>query len=88
MTAHLTDEQRGAGLVNPREAERQRIAELNRNYQTRFGLPFIIAVKNHDKAGILAEFERRSGNGPETELATCLEQVHHIARFRLDVLLG
>lgn len=88
LTAHSTDEQRGAGLVNLSKAERQRLADLNAAYQIRFGFPFIIAVKNHDKAGILAEFERRSGNDPETELATCLEQVHHIARFRLDALLG
>lgn len=88
LTAHSSDEQRGAGLVNLQAEERERLTQLNRRYLDKFGFPFIIAVKNHDKAGIFAELARRVENDVQTELATCLEQVHHIARFRLDALLA
>ena len=40
------------------------------------------------RAEILAEFERRLGNDPETEFATALEQIHRIAGFRLADLFG
>jgi len=84
LTADSASEQKGAGLVNLSADEKQRIARLNAEYRARFGFPFIIAVRNHTRAGIFAELERRLRNDAAAELAACLEQVYEIARFRLE----
>lgn len=89
LTAHSTDEQKGAGLVNLSAAETEEIARLNRRYREKFGVPFIIAVKNHTRSSIFAEFRRRvEAIDVAAERQACLEQVHEIARFRLAALLA
>ena len=54
----------------------------------RFGFPFIIAVRDHDKPGILAAFRRRIGQDRETEFAEACRQVERIAALRLKEKLG
>jgi len=89
LTAHSSAEQKGAGLVNLSAAEKAEIADLNRRYRDKFGFPFIIAVRHHTKSSILSEFRRRAaGADVEQELQSCLDQVHEIARLRLEALLG
>ncbi|MFO1210543.1 MAG: allantoinase PuuE [Amaricoccus sp.] len=83
LTAESTSEQASAGLDALTDAERARFTELNDAYQGKFGFPFIIAVRDHDKAGILAAFEARVGNDRATELATAERQVERIAQLRL-----
>ncbi|MSU90411.1 allantoinase PuuE [Rhodobacteraceae bacterium 2CG4] len=83
LTPESTAEQAGAGLDMLTDAERARFAELNTRYTDRFGFPFIIAVKDHDKAGILAAFEARLENDPEDERAAACRQVERIAALRL-----
>ena len=51
------------------------------------GFPFIIAVRDHDKAGILAAFQRRIGNDREAEMAEACRQVERITELRLKDLL-
>ncbi len=63
------------------------ISRNNAAYKKRFGFPFIICVRNHDKAGIFAAFERRLHNSAETEFETALQEVYEIARLRLEMLL-
>ena len=43
-----------------------------------------MAVKGSNRHAILAAFERRLENGPKTEFATALAEVHKIARLRLS----
>jgi len=89
LTAHSSEEQKGAGLINLSEAEKAELTELNRRYREKFGFPFIIAVRHHTKSSILAELRRRAaGDDAEREFATCLDQVHEIARLRLQSLLN
>jgi 2-oxo-4-hydroxy-4-carboxy-5-ureidoimidazoline decarboxylase len=89
LTAHSSEEQKGAGLINLSDAEKAELAALNRRYRDKFGFPFIIAVRHHTKSGILAELRRRAaGEDIASEFATCLAQVHEIARLRLQALLG
>jgi len=88
LTADSTAEQRSAGLSALTREEMERVGKLNCAYRTRFGFPFIIAVRRHTKDGIFAEFERRLGNDAETERQECLEQVYAIARLRLDALIS
>lgn len=89
LTAHSSEEQKGAGLINLSEAEKAELGELNRRYREKFGFPFIIAVRHHTKSSILAELRRRAaGEDAAREFATCLDQVHEIARLRLQALLS
>ena len=88
LTSASESEQAGANLNSLSSEEMAAITRLNAQYMSQFGFPFIIAVRNHDRAGIFSELERRVANELDTERATALEQVAHIARFRLDDLLG
>ena len=80
-------EQRGAGLDRLTAAEFARFQTLNRRYRERFGFPFILAVRGHDKHSILEAFELRLDNDPATERRRALEEIYRIARFRLDDLV-
>jgi OHCU decarboxylase len=86
LTAESTSEQAGAGLERCSPEEFEEFQRLNAAYQDRFGFPFILAVKGHDRAGILEAFRRRVGNDLAAELREALDQVHRIARLRLQAL--
>lgn len=87
LTAESTSEQASAGLDALTDGERAAFTEMNEQYVAKHGFPFIIAVRDHDKAGILAAFKRRIGNNRATEFAEACKQVERIALFRLkDVL--
>ena len=77
-------EQAGAGLDRLTAEEHARFLDLNDRYKARFGHPFILAVKGATQHDILAAFEARIGNAPETERATALAQVKRIFRFRIE----
>jgi OHCU decarboxylase len=62
LTAESTAEQASAGLDALTDDERTAFQRLNTEYVAKHGFPFIIAVRDHDKAGILAAFDRRIGN--------------------------
>ena len=83
LTAESTAEQAGAGLDALSDAERGRFTELNGAYVAKHGFPFIIAVRDHDKASILAAFERRIASDSDAEFAEACAQVERIAGFRL-----
>jgi OHCU decarboxylase len=87
LTADSTAEQASAGLDALTDGERTRFTELNAAYVERFGFPFIIAVRGLTKADILAAFEQRIANSPETEFATACAQVERIALLRLKAIL-
>ncbi|AUQ61506.1 allantoinase PuuE [Phaeobacter inhibens] len=87
LTAESTSEQASAGLDALTDAERTRFTQLNTAYVEKHGFPFIIAVRDHDKASILAAFERRIGHDRASEFAEACRQVERIAEFRLQDLL-
>lgn len=87
LTAESSSEQAGAGLDMLTDDERETFTKLNSDYVAKHGFPFIIAVRDHTKASILAAFHERIGNDRETEFAEACRQVERIAEFRLmDVL--
>ena len=86
LTAESTAEQASAGLDALTEAERAAFTDLNGTYTARFGFPFIIAVRDHDKAGILAAFRRRLEHTREEEIAEACRQVERIAELRLQAM--
>ena len=88
LTAESTAEQASAGLDALTDKERARFTELNTRYVETHGFPFIIAVRDHDKAGILAAFERRLDNDNEAEFLEACTQVERIAMLRLTEKFG
>lgn len=89
LTKESSIEQAGAGLDQCSQDEFSRLTELNDAYQRKFGFPFILAVRGHNRSSILREFERRLGSEVEEERRECLRQIYRIARFRLEeIVLG
>jgi OHCU decarboxylase len=87
LTPESTAEQASAGLDALTDEERATFAALNAAYVQKFGFPFIIAVRDHDKAGILAAFRRRLDTDRDTEFAEACRQVERIAELRLQAIL-
>ncbi len=87
LTADSTAEQASAGLDALTDEERATFQRLNADYVAKHGFPFIIAVRDHDKAAILAAFHTRIDNDTETEFATACAQVERIAQLRLKEML-
>lgn len=87
LTEASTSEQASAGLDALTDGERAEFERLNAAYTARFGFPFIIAVRDHDKPAILAQFQARLDNDAETEFRTACAQVERIAALRLGDML-
>lgn len=87
LTAESTSEQASAGLDALTDEERTAFTKLNAAYTAKHGFPFIIAVRDFDKAGILAAFERRVDNATAIEFDEACRQVERIARLRLEDML-
>jgi len=87
LTPESSAEQASAGLDALTDEERATFAALNAAYVEKFGFPFIIAVRDHDKNGILAAFDRRLANTPDVEFAEACRQVERIAELRLGAIL-
>ncbi|MCG3268757.1 allantoinase PuuE [Yoonia sp. I 8.24] len=87
LTAESTAEQASAGLDALTDAERAVFETGNAAYTKKFGFPFIIAVRDHDKASISAAMQERLHNDEETEFAQACYQVERIALHRLTDML-
>src|SRR5450830_849939 len=93
LTAESTGEQPRAGLNLCTPEEFATLQKLNGDYNTKFGFPFILAVKGATGKGltrqqIIATFTRRLRNQPEDELREALRQIGRIAEMRLNDLLA
>jgi len=87
LTDESTSEQASAGLDALTDEERTEFTRLNTEYVDKHGFPFIIAVRDHDKAGILSAFNDRIANDRDTEFAQACRQVERIAMLRLQDML-
>ncbi|AAM39599.1 2-oxo-4-hydroxy-4-carboxy-5-ureidoimidazoline decarboxylase [Xanthomonas campestris] len=86
LTAASAAEQASAGLDRLDEDEFHRFHALNHAYRQRFGFPFVICVRLQDKAGILAELQRRLDAPRNDEIATALAEIGKIVHLRLEAL--
>ena len=82
------EEQAGAGLNNLSPGELDRLGRLNSAYRSRFGFPFLLAVRGSSMADILRQLQARLNSPPEDEFREALSQVYRIARFRLETLVA
>ena len=87
LTPESAAEQASAGLDALTDAERATFERLNAAYVEKHGFPFIIAVRDHTKAQILAAFEARLENHTATEIGVACRQVERIAELRLKDML-
>ena len=68
LTAESTEEQKRAGLGSLTPEEMAKFTELNTAYKAKFGFPFVLAVRNANKAVILGAFARRIHNSARDQL--------------------
>ncbi len=87
MSPSSAEEQAGAGLDRLTLEEYRRFHQLNEAYKTKFGFPFLFAVKGSNKFQILEALEHRLDAGSEEEFPMAIRQVYKIARFRLQDLI-
>lgn len=85
LTRESTLEQQAAGL-DPGALTPDEIAAFqtwNARYQERFGFPFVICARDHQKQDILGQLELRAANDREAEIAAALREIGRIAWWRL-----
>lgn len=87
LTEASTNEQASAGLDALTDEEREMFTRQNIAYVEKFGFPFIIAVKDNNKASIVAAFKTRLGNTQDQEFEEACKQVERIAYHRLADML-
>jgi 2-oxo-4-hydroxy-4-carboxy-5-ureidoimidazoline decarboxylase len=87
LTEFSRQEQGGSGLLACSPEELARLQALNGRYAERFGFPFILAVRDLDRATILDTLARRVEGTREAELAEALRQVARVTGFRLAALV-
>jgi 2-oxo-4-hydroxy-4-carboxy-5-ureidoimidazoline decarboxylase len=88
MTDASEQEQASAGLDELGPEQYETFQRLNETYRDRFEFPFIMAVKGASPDEIQAAMEARIDNAEREEFETALEQVHEIARLRLEDRFG
>lgn len=86
LTAASSAEQASAGIDQCTRGEFEQFQALNARYRTKFGFPFVMAVRDSNREQILAAFAARLDNDPDTEFAASLDEIHKIARLRLEAL--
>ena len=84
LTTESTAEQASAGIDQCSAGEFSRFEMLNAKYKKKFDFPFIMAVKGSNRIAILDAFVARVENDYNTEFATAIDEIHKIARFRLE----
>lgn len=88
LTPESTREQKAAGLSGCTSQELSQIQALNAQYSNTFGFPFVLAVKGHTPASVIAALERRVTHTLDGERAVALEEIGRIAGFRLADLVS
>jgi 2-oxo-4-hydroxy-4-carboxy-5-ureidoimidazoline decarboxylase len=84
-TATWSSQEQG-GMSGAAEATIQRLAELNRVYDKRFGHIFIVCATGKSADEMLAILESRIDNRPEDELRIAAEEQRKIMHLRLAKL--
>jgi OHCU decarboxylase len=84
LTEDSAREQSSAGLDRLTPDEYEAFTKANAAYRERFGFPFVICAREHDKDSILASAEARLQNDPESEVGNALAEIARIAALRLE----
>lgn len=87
LTDASREEQASAGLDQLSRTQYEAFQQLNATYREQFEFPFIMAVKGASPDLIQETMESRVDNSVSEEFQTALDEVHEIARLRLEELL-
>jgi len=87
LSREAAHEQSSAGLDRCTPNQLARLNDLNKLYWARFGLPFVMAVKDKSVQEIEQSFQTRLHGSRDEEFSRALVQLNEIARLRLDSLL-
>ena len=79
--------QEQARVADAAATVRQRLDDLNREYEARFGYIFIVSATGRSAEEMLGILERRLQNDPGEELQAAAEEQRTITRLRLMKLL-
>ena len=83
LTPDSNKEQSIAGLDQCTEEEFNEFKNLNYQYKSKFGFPFILSVKERNKSEILINFKKRILSDKKIEFDEAIKQVKQIASLRL-----
>jgi len=86
LTNESTEEQTSAGIDQCTPDEFAHFQDFNERYKKKFEFPFVMAVRDSNRAAILAAFEERLHNDPEEEFECAISEIHKIARLRLEAM--
>lgn len=87
MTEESREEQASAGLDQLTPDQYEAFQRLNDEYRDRFGFPFIMAVRGESPNVIRDAMEERVTHSQSEEFQTALNEVHEIAKLRLEELV-
>jgi urate oxidase/2-oxo-4-hydroxy-4-carboxy-5-ureidoimidazoline decarboxylase len=88
LTPASAAEQTSAGLDRARQEERSRLERATRAYREKFGFPFVVCVREHTPASIVANADERLERSPREERETALREIAKIAALRLEDHIG
>ncbi|UBV45119.1 2-oxo-4-hydroxy-4-carboxy-5-ureidoimidazoline decarboxylase (plasmid) [Deinococcus taeanensis] len=88
LTAESASEQASAGLNRLTPEEYAEFHALNAAYHERFGLPYVVCVRENTRQSIFEGARRRLNHTPEQEVNAALHEIGRIARLRvLDLIV-
>lgn len=87
LTEESANEQASAGLDRLSPEEYERFHRLNAAYREKFGLPYVVCVRDNTRETIFAGAERRLSNPREEEIEAALGEIARISRLRLEDLV-
>lgn len=87
-TAKSWSSQEQSGAKSASDETKQALAEINREYESRFGFIYIVCATGKSADEMLAIAKRRIGNAPDDELRIAAAEQHKITRLRLEKLLA
>ena len=83
LSRESTKEQKGAGLLELSDSEREELTTLNHTYKKKFEFPFVICARENKKEAIFSGMRSRLSNDTKTETETGIREVCKIAWYRL-----
>ena len=84
LTNESSAEQSAAGIDQCTPEEYEQFQSLNVEYRGKFDFPFVMAVRDSNRADILRAFAKRLRNDEASEFATAIAEIHKIARMRIE----
>ena len=77
-----------SGAASASDQTKQELADINREYEARFGHIYIVCATGRSADEMLAIAKQRLGNAPEVEIRVATEEQRKITRLRLIKLVS